>query len=103
MIFFLPSTLSLDDANQPLTLTRFADRHHQTSAQLELRNQRIRNSWATRGDENRVVRSVCCPAECTVKTFYGGVVNSKLSNSRLCFARQLTDSFNRVNLCGNLC
>src|ERR1051325_2701522 len=98
MIFFSRSTFSFDDADQPLTLARLTDGHHQTPAHFELRNQRIRNGWTTGSDEDRVVRGVRRPAECAVKTLYGRVVNSELSDSCLGFARQLSDPFNRIDL-----
>src|SRR6185369_10494967 len=98
MIFFFRSAIGFDDANQSLTLTRLAHRHDETPSEFELRKQWIRNCWTTGSNEDGVVRSVCGPTECAVKTFHRGVVDSELANSRLGFAREVTDTFNRVNL-----
>src|ERR1043166_6508194 len=101
-LFFFRSALSLDDANQSLTLARVSNGHHETPAHLELRNQRVRNCWTTRSNEYRIVRRVCRPTECAVKTFNGGVVDSELSNSCLRFACKIADAFDRINLCSDL-
>src|ERR1043166_8060466 len=102
MVFFFRSALSLDNANQSLTLTRVAHRHHETSAHLQLCKQWFRNCWTTGSNEDGVVRSVCRPSERTVRTLYGSVVDSELSNSCLCFARKIADAFNRINLGSDL-
>src|SRR4051812_32929082 len=102
MIFFFTPAIGFDDANQSLTLTRVAHRHDETPARIELGNQWLRNCWTTGSDEDRVVRSVCRPTECTVKTFYGGVVDSECANSCLRFAREVSDAFNRLILCGDV-
>src|SRR5215213_8808951 len=101
MIFFSRSTIGFNDANQSLTVTRVAHWNDKTPARFELRNQWFRNCWTTSSHEDRVVRSVCRPTECAVKTLYGGVVDSERANSRLCFAREVTDAFDRVNLCSD--
>src|ERR1700755_281325 len=100
MIFFFRSALGLDDANQSLTLTRLTDWNYEPPVHFELRNQRVRNSWTTGSNENRVVRCVRGPTERAVKTLHCCVVDSELSNSRLSFAREFADAFDRINLRG---
>src|SRR6476659_218457 len=102
MIFFSRSAIGFDDANQSLTLTRVAHRHDQTPARFELREQRLWNCWTTSSHEERIVRSVCRPSECAVKTLHSRVVDSERANSRLRFACEIADAFDRVNLRGDL-
>src|SRR5690242_7960575 len=102
MIFYFRSAIGFEDTNQTLTLTRVAHWHDKTTAEFELRNQWIRNCWTTGRDENGIVRSVRSPTKCAVKTFHRSVVDSELSNSRLSFAREVANAFNRVNLRGDL-
>src|SRR5678815_1654614 len=101
MIFFFTSLLSFNNADQSLTLARLTYRHHQTPTQLELRNQWLRNCWTTGSNQNPVVRRVCSPAQRTVKTLHGRVVNSQLPDPCLCFAGEIADALDRVNLCSD--
>src|SRR5687767_12248707 len=98
MIFFFTSLVGFYDANQSLTLARITHRHYQTAAYFELRDQRFRNCWTTGSNQNPVVGRVSGPAKCTVKTFHCSVVNSEFPDPGLCFAREVADAFDGVNL-----
>src|SRR6185503_11957407 len=78
VIFFLAPSFGLYHSNQSLTLTRIADRNNQSPAHFQLCDQWLRNSWTTGSDQDSIVRRICCPTECAVKTLYGGVVDLEL-------------------------
>src|SRR5215471_11542319 len=92
------SGFGLDYAHETLTLTSITDWNHQASANFQLHNQRLRNQRPAGGNENRVVGRVRSPTEGSVESFDGRVVDSESANPRLCFARELAEPFDRVNL-----
>src|SRR5205085_8113221 len=102
MIFARVAFLCSNNANQSLRLARIADWNYKPSINLQLREQRLWNFRAARCHKNRVVRSVRAPTQCAVETFYGRVVDSKLTYARLSFTRQIAYSLNCINLSGDL-
>src|SRR6185503_6692999 len=98
VVLLSATRLRLDHSNQSLTVTRVANGNNQAAAHSELRNQRLRNRWPTRSNEYSVVRSMCRPPKCSVKALDRCVVNLQLTNSRLCFAREIGDALDRVDL-----
>src|SRR5215212_9623076 len=101
MVFCAVTSFCFYNAYQPLRFTRFADRHDQTPADLQLHNQRLRYYWTTCRDYDRVVRRMCSPTERTVETLDRGVIDSELTNPAVRLAREIADAFDGVNLCGN--
>ena len=93
MLLFLVALFRLDNANKSLRFARRSYRNHQSPANLQLRDQRLRNVWSARRDEDRVVGRVRTPTECAVKTLYRGVVDVQLSDPRLRFAREIGNPF----------
>src|SRR5688572_23317324 len=101
VVFFAVTVFCFNDSYQSLRFTRFADGHNQPPANLQLHSQRLRYAWTTSGYDDRIVRRVRGPAECAIETFNCGVVDLELTNTRLRFAREIADAFDRVNLCRN--
>src|SRR5215212_5674909 len=98
MVFFSASLFSFNYSNQSLTFTRFTHRYDQPAADFELRNQWLGDSWTTGGYQDRIVGRIGRPPQRAVETFYRGVVNAQLSNSRLRFTSEIPDALNRINL-----
>src|SRR5258707_14967300 len=98
VFFDLSPSFRLDHAHQTLRLARFADRNYQTTANLQLRDQRFGNLRPTCCYQNSIIWPVSAPAERTVKSLDRRIVNPEGANAGLRFARQLADAFYRVNL-----
>ena len=80
MVFLLVVPFSFDHSDEPLRFARFADRHHQSPANFQLRHERLRHSWTTGGNQYGIVGSIRGPSQSSVKTLNGRVVNIQLSS-----------------------
>ena len=80
-------TFRLDDTDEFLRLTRFANWNHQTASDFQLRDQRIGNAWPTGRYQDPIIGAVSAPTERAIKSFNRSVVDSEVSDPSLRFTR----------------
>src|ERR1700730_2802715 len=94
---FMPS-LSLNNANQFLRLTRLANWNHQTTTNFQLCDQGIGNACPPGLNQDPIIGTVSAQTERAVKSFDRSVVDSQFPDASLRFACQVADALNRVDL-----
>src|SRR4051812_15001505 len=98
VVFILLSVFGLDHSDQFLRFARLTDWNHQATTNFQLRHQWTGNSRPAGGNENRLVRTMCAPAQRAIESLNRRIVNTKFAYAPLSFSRKFADTFNGVDL-----